>query len=564
MLNLTNRETRESLKEFYLKHPANSLVKSTTNKLADLSFEEFCGYVGMKPTRDQKIITKLVENQKQTVVVSSHGIGKSAFSALYVTYTVLVKKGLGIVTAPTARQVKSIIFSEINRNFQKLKNNKEFQRKYGINLEEQFNIGHTFIREIEAREKEETRLKFWYEPVATTEDFVEEKDYEGLGYAFGFTSKSNDSNAFQGLHYAGFMLIIADEACGISFEIMEAIEACATGIDNHILLIGNPIARGNPFEKAAKEQGCFRVTCFSHPNVSPYYEERGKDNWVLVDPSCLEPSYKPVINGAVTPQWIETAREKYGTNSLFWWTRVLAKFPRLGHGAGSLIPIEFVESTCDTQSFSLTDEDASQFNFTRLLVGVDVGESSDPTVISIAQEIEYGNRKITLVRGIFELETFGDGMQAERNYEFVSTTIGHFLSATMLTESSVIVSVDNTGLGVSLTRDLMKNHTYRINPVHFAASAYNPKTFLNIRAEMAWKVRECFLNGSIRFHSSCIETHIEMLKYEISGISYEQDARTDKIKLLSKVDITQILGRSPNVFDAICLLAESSRFASEN
>lgn len=561
MFNSTHRENREAIQEFYRNHPANSSVTTTTKELADISFVDFCGYLGVELTHDQIIISKLVENQKQTVIVSSHGVGKSLISSILILWVVIVKKGLGITTAPTARQVSKIIFSEINRNFQKLKKNKDFQRKYGINLDKTFSIGHTFIREIEAKQQEQTKLKFWYE-LRESLDELEDENYEGLGYAFGFTSKHNDSNSFQGLHYSGFMLIIADEACGISFEISEAIEACATGIDNHVLLIGNPIARGNPFEKAAKEQGCYRVTCFTHPNVAPYYEERGKDNWVLVDSSCLEKSYRPVINGAVTPQWIETAREKYGTNSLFWWTRVLAKFPRLGHGTGSLIPIEFVESTCDIESFELTPELATQLNFAPLIVGVDVGESSDPTVVAIAQRLAYGNRIVTLVRGIFELETCGDGMQPERNYEFVVETIGYFLAGTMLTESSVFISTDNTGLGVSLTRDLLKSHNYKVNAVHFASSAINSKTFLNIRAEMAWKLRESFLDGSLRFYASCLEDKVNELKYEISGVSYTQDATNEKIKIIPKTEITQILGRSPNIFDAMCLLVESVRYMS--
>lgn len=562
MLTSTNRENRQSLQEFYLNHSANSKVAKKTKDLAELSFIDFCGYLGFNLTPDQIIISKLVETQKQTVVVSAHGIGKSAISAVYVLYTIICKKGLGIVTAPTARQVAKIIFSEINRNFQKLKRNKKFQRDYGVNLGKQYSIGHTFVRELEAKEQQQTKLTFWYEPTNSFDE-LEEENYEGLGYAFGFTSKHNDSNAFQGLHYAGFMLIIADEACGISFEISEAIEACATGIDNHVLLIGNPIARGNPFEKSAKEQGCFRVTCFSHPNVAPYYEERGRDNWVLVDPSCLEKSYRPLINGAVTPQWIETAREKYGTNSLFWWTRVLAKFPRLGHGMGSLIPVEFVETICDIESFELSPETASQLNYVPLLVGVDVGESNDPTVVAIAQQVTQGNRVVTLVRGIFELETFGDGMQPERNYEFVVSTISHFLNSSFLGEGSVFISTDNTGLGVSLTRDLLKSHNYNVNAVHFAASAQNSKTFLNIRAEMAWRVRECFLNGTLRFYASCLENKVDELKYEISGISYTQDASNEKIKIIPKTEITQILGRSPNIFDSVCLLVESVRFSQD-
>lgn len=571
MFKLTNREQTTAFQNFYTNHSANSIFGNTSNyDLAELSFVDFCKYLDFELTYDQKVIAKLVETQQHTVVVSSHSVGKSLISSLLVCWIVICKKGLGIVTAPTARQVKNIIFAEINRNFQKLKRNKDFQTKYGINLEKNYSIGHTFIRELETKQVDnqtQSNLKFWYEPKEIIDDIEINTNYEGLGYAFGFTAKSNDSNAFQGLHYSGFMLIIADEACGISFEISEAIEACATGIDNHVLLIGNPIARGNPFEKSAKEQGCYRVTCFSHPNVAPYYEEKGKDNWILKDKSCLEDSYRPKINGAVTPRWIEDARAKYGTNSLFWWTRVLAKFPRLGHGTGSLIPVEFVEFTCDTSSFDISAEIATQLAYAPIYVGVDVGESNDPTVVSISQPILYGeqlDKKINLVRGIFELQTIGDGLQAERNYEFVRDIINQFLAGTVIAESSVFVSTDNTGLGVSLTRDLLKNHKYKLNPVHFASSAENSKTFSNIRAEMAWRLRESFLNGSLRFHSSCIDTHINQLKYEISGVSYQQDAKTEKIKLLAKQEITQILGCSPNIFDSVCLLCESYRIANNS
>lgn len=568
MYSTSHKEKLGSIQEFYLNHPANDLVSKASESLAELSFNGFCEYLGIQLTPDQLTINTLVDSQKQTNIVSCHGAGKSLFAAIKILYAVICKKGLGIVTAPTARQVRNIIFAEINRYYQKLKKNKKFQNKYGINLEKSVLVGHTFIREIEYSKQESRKMKFWYDPIECNEDFDTDID-EGLGYAFGFTAKSNDSNAFQGLHFPGYMLIIADEACGISTEITEAIEACATSIDNHILLIGNPISRGNPFEKAAKEQGCYRITCFSHPNVKPYYEEQGKDNWVLVDNSCLQKTYKPVIDGAVTPQWIESVRDKYGTNSLFWWTRVLAKFPRLGHGTGSLIPIEFVETACDTSTIALSQKQIEELALSPLLVGVDVGESKDPTVITIAQNIEYGNYKqshiITLVRAIFSLETIGDGMQAERNYEFVKKTIENFLTSTYLTGNSVFISTDNTGLGVSLTRDLLKSHTFKVNPVHFAASPNtDKKTFLNIRAEMAWRLREGFLNGNIRFHSACLQENINQLKYEISGISYEQDPKTEKIKLLPKEDITAILGHSPNVFDSICLVAESNRFSKEN
>lgn len=561
---LTNRDRRNCIQDFYTSHPAHTIVSGTKADISQLSFVDFCCYLGIELTPDQVNVSELVFRQKQTTVVSSHGVGKSSLASLLILYTVIVLKGLGITTAPTARQVSKIIFREINTNFQKLKRSAAFSKKYGINFNKSFSIGQTFIKELDVKTKDKPELSFWYSPKDIDTNDNESNNYEGLGYAFGFTSKHNDSNSFQGLHYAGFMLIIADEACGISFEIAEAIEACATGYDNHVLYIGNPIAINNPFEKDAKERGHYKMTCFTHPNVSPYYKERGRDNWQLVDNSCMRDDWRPKINGAVTPRWIEEARAKYGEDSLFWRTRVLAKFPRLGDGAGVLIPYSFVEASTDLEDVPM--HMATQLAYTPLLVGVDVGESNDPTVVAIAQYVSTGegDKSILLVRSILELETRGDGLQAERNYQFVVDTIRHFLNSTMLKEHNVFVSIDNTGIGVSMTRDLLKNHNFRIADVHFASSASNTKSFKNIRAEMAWVLRRLYIEGIIKIYPSVLKANSDSLKYEIEGVSYTQDPRTEQILLTPKDVIKSILKRSPNIFDAVCLLTQSLRMLDEN
>jgi hypothetical protein len=557
---LSHREKVSLIREFNLNNSALSLVSDKTESASNLTFIDFCEYLGVTPTQDQVNISNLVFNQPQTIVVSSHGVGKSLIAACLILYTVVILKGLGITTAPTARQVSKIIFSEIARLFTKLKNNREFKKRFGVDFNN-YSIGHTFIRELEPKNIINSKLKLWYE-LKIDNDSEDNLTNNGLGYAFGFTSKHNDSNSFQGMHFGGFMLIIADEACGISFEIAEAIEACATGINNHVLLIGNPISRDNPFEKNARESGCYVANCFTHPNVAPYYEKVEKDYWVLKDKSCLEPSYKPLIDGAVTPRWIENARTKYGENSLFWRTRVLAKFPRLGDGAGILVPYTYIELATD--SASIPSEITEQYAYTPLLVGVDVGESSDPTVVSIGQKFIYDHQEILIVRAIFELETIGDGLQADRNHEFVVNSINSFIKFSYLKEDNVFVSVDNTGLGVSLTKDLLKNTSYVVNPIHFASSASNQKSFKNIRAEMAWELKTHYINGTIKVSNSVILEQIDKLKYELSGISYTQDPITEKIALLPKTILTSILGCSTNTFDAVCLLTQSVKIATLN
>ena len=74
---------------------------------------------------------------------------------------------------------------------------------------------------------------------------------------------------FQGYH--GHILVIIDEAPGVSAETWEAIEGIRAGDDVHVLALGNPTSSGGPFYEAFTSGGrdweTFTISAFDTPNL---------------------------------------------------------------------------------------------------------------------------------------------------------------------------------------------------------------------------------------------------------------------------------------------------------
>ena len=70
-------------------------------------------------------------------------------------------------------------------------------------------------------------------------------------YAMGLSAETADQ--FQGFH-SDNMLIVVDEAEGVSDEIYEAIEAVMTSSEPRLLLIGNPTTVSGAFRRAFYEE----------------------------------------------------------------------------------------------------------------------------------------------------------------------------------------------------------------------------------------------------------------------------------------------------------------------
>lgn len=173
-----------------------------------------------------------------------------------------------VTTAPTDRQVRRILWKEIHRL-----NNKA--SRAGNNL------GGKLL------------TKSW--------EFNEEH------FAFGFATRDYDPDAFQGIH-AENILVIVDEAAGISEPIWEGIMSVVRGSNAKLLTIGNPTNLDGTFYNSFSARGWWttHISAFETPNL--------QGNGI-------------VIPGLITEQDLEDAMEDWGEGSFLWQSRILGRFP---------------------------------------------------------------------------------------------------------------------------------------------------------------------------------------------------------------------------------------------
>ncbi len=175
---------------------------------------------------DQINIAKSVVKNRRVAVKAANGVGKTYLAAdLVIWFLMTHPKSIVLTTAPTWRQVRNLLWEEISQKVKAAK-----LKMPGILTT--------------------TRLQ------------------AGPGwYALGLSS--NDSVKFQGFH-AGNMLIVLDEASGISDAVWEAIEGIAVGTNNKVLAIGNPLVTSGKFYRLFRDDSKWvkhTICAFDHPNV---------------------------------------------------------------------------------------------------------------------------------------------------------------------------------------------------------------------------------------------------------------------------------------------------------
>jgi len=219
---------------------------------------------GEQPWSRQAEILHALRDHPRVAVRSGHGVGKTwtaARAAIWFLYT--HPHSIVLTTAPTHRQVRSILWAEIRRQVRSAR----------------LPLGGRIT---------ETRL--WLDD-----------DWFALGLS------TDEPERFQGYH-AEHLLLIMDEAPGVPDMIYDAARGVLTSSHARVLLIGNPTASSGPFYEAFRspEWRHIRVPCTDCPNVAT-----GR----LIYPKL------------VTREWVETQRREWGENSPAFMSRVMGEFP---------------------------------------------------------------------------------------------------------------------------------------------------------------------------------------------------------------------------------------------
>jgi hypothetical protein len=242
----------------------------------------FCEEVlGITPWETQRAILASIAKNPRTAVKSCHASGKSFVSALAGAWWLSTRlNSILITTAPTFRQVETVLWAEIKRLFR------------------------------------QSRVPLLGRLVGAAEWKIDDK-------WFGMGVSTDDPDAFQGIH-ADHVLCILDEASGVKNHTWVGADAILSGGDCRLLSIGNPT---DPLGDFAREYmslppgARFTISAFDTPNVK---------------------AGRTVIRGLVEPAWVEDKRKRWGERSPLWKARVLGEFPETGKDA--LIPLSWIEA----------------------------------------------------------------------------------------------------------------------------------------------------------------------------------------------------------------------------
>lgn len=238
---------------------------------------------GVELWSKQRHIIESVRDHAQTAVHSCHAIGKSFVAATTVAWWLDVHpvgEAFVVTTAPTDKQVKAVLWREINR----------LHTRAGL-------AGRTNLSE-------------WY----IGKELV----------AFGRKPADQDPTAFQGIH-ARYVLLVLDEACGIPKELWDAGSSIVSNEHSRTLAIGNP---DDPFGEFAAN--CRPGNGWNIIHVGYHHTPNFTG----------EPVADIVKDSLIAPRWVEERAKKWGRGSAIFTSKCEGHFPL--EGTSGTIPYAWV------------------------------------------------------------------------------------------------------------------------------------------------------------------------------------------------------------------------------
>lgn len=235
----------------------------------------------------QRDIAISVMQHRYTSVSACHAPGKTFLAAhivLWFLYNHMPSKV--ITTAPTARQVYSLLWSE--------------------------------IRAAHSNSKK---------PLGYEDPLKTRLEIEANWYAEGFATDKFNLERVSGYH-SPHILVVVDEASGVEDNILDALESLMSSGDAHMLLIGNPTRADGGFRQSFKSPlyNNFKISAFDTPNFTEFGITRDDmitDNWKnkFTSKDTLSRPY------LISPQWVAERFTVWGSNSLLVRTKIDADFP---------------------------------------------------------------------------------------------------------------------------------------------------------------------------------------------------------------------------------------------
>jgi hypothetical protein len=484
----------------------------------------------------QAEILESVRDNRYTAVHSAHDMGKSFIASRAIAWWISSHppgSAFVVSTAPSAAQVAAIMWREVTK----------IHKKAGL-------VGQI----------NRAGYPQWY------------IDGELVGY--GRKPADYEQSAFQGIH-AEFVLIVIDEACGVSQQLYDAVDSLATNENARVLAIGNPDDPASHFAKVCStDQGwnTIHLDGLRSPNITydrvvgpdpenpkwpllahlmaaegiPYSEEEVPDELrpLLINEQWIEERiarWAGVSAGTaehiLTMQGREALHERLRSacegSSLFT-AKVRGVFPT--SATEGVIPLGWVQRAVE-RWHDIRAGRVQRHRPGNFILGIDVARSGDDETVFAHR---YGSHVTKLEK-----------MRVGDTTEIVDR------AAAFLHEPRSTAVVDVIGIG-SGVYDLLRR--YRADDlivgqtVPFNASAQSNRRdklgqfrFLNDRAAAWWNLRELL---DPAFGSQIALPDDEDMIAELVSPKWLHHVG-GKIKVEAKEDIKRRIGRSTDSADAV-------------
>ena len=281
----------------------------------------------------QTQIMESVRDNSRTVVRSCNGAGKTFTTANTVTWFLTTHiNSIVVSTAPTARQVRELLWQEINN----------------IHQHATYPLGGRCLN------------------VSWT-----------LGakwFAVGLST--DDPNRFQGFH-AEHILGVIDEGAGVEAPIWEGMDAILTSSGARLLAIGNPTEPSGRFYDA------FASPLYNKIHISAFDTPNFIENGIVLN-DIKTGEWKKKLDSLIypaliTPQWAAERFMEWGEESPAFQARIMGNFPVMG--ADTMLPLGWVlrakerECTYKKEESCQMAVDVARFGDDESVVGIRRGNS---------------------------------------------------------------------------------------------------------------------------------------------------------------------------------------------
>lgn len=340
-------------------------------------------------------------------------------------------------------------------------------------------------------------------------------------FALGFSPQ--DEQGVFGIHGPHDLLVI-DDAQGVKQEIWGALENALAGGATHVLASCNPIVTsGEIFNALTKNRGEYNII-----RISADKNDRESEH-LFIAPNIKARSI--VVPGTVTQIMVDKWTTKFGWDSDFVRTKVRAMLPK--QEPDTLIPLDWIEAAQNR------DIPAGGHITT---MGVDVARFGDDETVLFLTRGRQGLEPI-VIQGNDTMQVAGRIVRAITDFHV----------------RELYIDVIGIGAGVyDRLNEIQKGNDPNAHipkhvslvPVNVGEKAKDEKNFVNLRSEIWWAARESL---DPKGEAPMALPHSDELMAELAAPKYSIADSGGRIKVESKDDMKERIGRSPDLADAYCL-----------